>query len=211
MPKVAPLAIAAAWLLLAVNGHASDVQPAALQLFQVIDALDVAHRWPAGLHVNWETGEPDGKPVDTIRKHTHCSAFAGSVAKRLGIDLLRPPEHSATLLANAQYDWLMQQGADHGWHAVPDAVAAQAAANRGDLVVAIYRSHDDKKSGHIAIVRPSDKPDTAIAAEGPQITQAGNHNYVSTSLREGFAGHPAAWGRSEVRYFRHAVTVVAGS
>jgi hypothetical protein len=50
--------------------------------------------------------------------------------------------------------------------------------------------------------------DAAIHGKGPQITQAGLHNYTSTSLQIGFAGHPAAWRHGEVRYFRHAVTAL---
>ena len=89
--------------------------------------------------------------------------------------------------------------------AVRDGFAAQEAANRGQLVVATYKNHHDDKPGHIAIVRPSDKSREAIRAEGPQVTQAGGTNYRSTSLRQGFAGHPAAWANSEVRYYAHAV------
>jgi hypothetical protein len=84
-------------------------------------------------------------------------------------------------------------------------VAAQAQANEGRLVVATYRNHNDDKPGHIAIVRPTDKSESAIRAEGPQITQAGGTNYRSTSLQTGFSGHPAAWGRGEVRYYAHDV------
>ena len=41
--------------------------------------------------------------------------------------------------------------------------------------------------------------------EGPQITQAGGTNYISTKLKRGFVGHPAAWTRAEVRYYAHAI------
>ena len=84
-------------------------------------------------------------------------------------------------------------------------VAAQEAANRGEFVVATYRNHRDNKPGHIAIVRPDDKSASAIRSEGPQITQAGGTNYHSTALKTGFAGHPAAWGKGEVRYFAHSI------
>jgi len=170
-----------------------------------IDVLDVEHHWPAGQHVRWETGKPDGKPETGTGKHTHCSAFVAAAAKRLGVYILRPPEHPQVLLANAQYDWLENEGGKQGWQPVRDGFAAQEAANKGMLVVATYKNHHDDKPGHIAIVRPSDKGRDAIRAEGPQITQAGGTNYHSTSLRQGFAGHPAAWANSEVRYFAHAV------
>ena len=112
---------------------ASDISPAAQRLIQVIDGLDVEHHWPAGEHVAWETGMPDGKAESGLGKHTHCSAFVAAAAKRVGIYVLRPPEHK----------------------------------------------------------------------------QSGGSNYRSVALRIGFAGHPAAWGRREVRFYAHPVDATA--
>lgn len=191
-----------------VLGWAADpgqINPDAVRLSQFLDDTGVEQLWPAGQHVDWETGIPDGKPISDESKHTHCSAFVAAMAKRLGIYILRPPQHSARLLANAQYDWLADDGADQGWRELANGDQAQDYANRGYLVVAAYRNHHDDKPGHIAIVRPSAKSAEAIDREGPQITQAGNINYLSTTLKQGFAGHPAAWKRHEVRYFAHAI------
>lgn len=58
-------------------------------------------------------------------------------------------------------------------------------------------------------MRASDKAPAALRAEGPQITQAGGRNYRSTTLRQGFAGHPGAWEHAEVRYFAHPVDLRA--
>lgn len=175
------------------------------RLFETIDSLDVEHHWPAGVHVHWESGDPDGRPESGEGKHTHCSAFVASAAKRVGIYILRPPEHKQMLLANAQYDWLAEQGAAQGWQPVEDALAAQRRANEGWFVVAVYKNHRDDKPGHIAIVRPSERSAASIREEGPQITQAGGTNYRSVPLSVGFAGHPSAWGRHEVRFYAHAV------
>jgi hypothetical protein len=191
--------------LLATQAMAGSATPAAIQLFQAIDALNVESHWPAGVHVNWQTGVPDGKPEKTDGKHTHCSAFVAAAAKQVGIYILRPPEHGQVLLANAQYDWLAAEGKVKGWKLLPDGAEAQRLANQGWFVVATYRNHKDNKPGHIAIVRPSDKSATALAEEGPEITQAGGTNYRSTTIRNGFAGHPAAWKDHEVRYYAHAV------
>jgi len=201
--------VAAAVLAWAGPSAAEDITPAAQKAAATIDALNVEQRWPAGVHVHWETGEPDGRAETSPGRHTHCSAFVASAAKHLGIYILRPPEHPQTLLANAQYDWLETEGATRGWRPVRDGFEAQALANRGMLVVATYRNHHDNKPGHIAIVRPSDKSRVAIQTEGPQVTQAGGTNYRSTSLRQGFAGHPLAWTHSEVRYYAHDIDVAA--
>jgi len=184
---------------------AEPITPAAERLFQIIDALDVEHHWPAGEHVSWQSGIPDGKPEPAAGKHTHCSAFVAAAAQRVNIYVLRPPEHKQILLANAQYDWLAAEGAARGWQPIADGIEAQRLANRGWLVLAAYKNHHDDKPGHIAIVRPSDKSARAVREDGPQITQAGTINYRSVPLRVGFAGHPAAWEHHEVVYYGHAV------
>lgn len=182
------------------------ISPKARDLLRVLDSYDLDHLWRAGERVHWDTGRPTGQAVTVSpgHKHTHCSAFVASVAMRLGIYILRPPEHSATLLANAQLDWLETAPSSSGWRSIADAKAAQAAANQGDFVVACYRNHKSDRPGHIAIVRPSDRPMSSVAADGPSITQAGLTNYRETTLRIGFAGHPRAWDEDrEIRFFAH--------
>jgi hypothetical protein len=181
------------------------ITPAGQALARELDKMGVESKWPAGVHVDWETGIPDGKPVNDQGRHTHCSAFVASTAKHLGIYILRPPEHSAKLLANAQSEWLSSDGAAEGWHLLGSAAEAQDAANHGELVVASYRSHRDDKPGHIAIVRPSQKDQRALATEGPDVIQAGSVNKSRISVREGFSGHPAAWNEDEIDYYAHAL------
>jgi hypothetical protein len=181
----------------------APISASAERLAGDIDSLDVEHHWPAGAHVHWESGLPDGKPESTAGKHTHCSAFVAAAAKHVGIYILRPPEHTQILLANAQFDWLAGEGAAQGWQPLRDAVEAQRYANQGWFVVATYKHHHEDKPGHIAIVRPSDKGVAAIREEGPEITQAGVINYRSAPLAVGFAGHPAAWRHREVRFYAH--------
>jgi hypothetical protein len=112
------------------------------------------------------------------------------------------------LLANAQNEWLASAGSASGWRPLQAAAAAQAAANRGFLVVASYHNHRDNKPGHIAIIRPSAKPESAIDSEGPEIIQAGSQNYTKISLVDGFAGHPHAWADQEVQYYMHSVGAI---
>jgi hypothetical protein len=204
--RAAVLALALAfsgWAVLPAS--ASAIKPRALRVAEIIDRLDVERHWPAGVHVNWRTGDPDGRPEKGEGKHTHCSAFVAAAAEALGVYILHPPEHPQTLLANAQYDWLAGAGAAQGWVPLSGAQEAQRKANRGWLVVAAYRNHKDDKPGHIAIVRPSDRDEASIDRDGPEITQAGEINYRDTTLRQGFAGHPAAWGRQEVVFYGHVL------
>jgi hypothetical protein len=167
--------------------------------------MDVENLWRSRNYVDWKTGAARDKPITDGKPHTHCSAFVAATSMRLGIYILRPPDHSETLLANPQVDWLKDEGAKSGWKPVGDSAEAQRLANRGSLVVACYKNHDAKKSGHIAIVRPSTKSEERVREEGPQVIQAGMTNYRSASLKEGFRQHPDAWNKREVQYYYHEV------
>lgn len=195
-------------VLIALAGAAralDAVTPQAQAIITVLDAMGVESKWLAGERVHWDTGLPTGVPETSPGKHTHCSAFVAAAAKNLGVYILRPPEHGQKLLANAQNEWLAQEGVTNGWLKLANAAEAQAAANRGLLVVASYHNHHDDRPGHIAIIRPGNKTAEQIAAEGPDVIQAGSVNRTSISLRDGFAGHPAAWRNHEVMYYAHEV------
>ena len=77
-------------------------------------------------------------------------------------------------------------------------------ANQGSLVVVVYESPDPHKPGHVAIVRPAHRLERLLLQNGPEITQAGQKNYMKTSTKVGFQVHPGAWPEG-VRYYAHAV------
>jgi hypothetical protein len=205
MPNAGTLARAALLAALVASGPAgaADISPAGEKLAAALDAMRVEDLWIAKHRVSWKTGEPLGGSPAEGKGHTHCSAFVAAFCLRQDIYILRPPEHSSTLLANAQFDWLSGDGRTQGWRPVGSAVEAQHLANRGFVVVAAYREADPKKPGHIAVVRPSTRSDGSVEKEGPQITQAGVTNYASTTLEEGFRHHPGAWKHHGVRFFAH--------
>jgi hypothetical protein len=182
------------------------ITPAGVRLASTLDGMNVESLWLAHEHVNWETGEPDrGADYEGPGNHTHCSAFAAAAAKRLGVYLLRPPEHGQALLANAQADWLASQAAAKaGWRSVSTMQHAQRLANEGGLVLVLYPNPDKHVPGHIAIVRPSEKSPKALDENGPEIIQAGEHNHARTNVRTGFENHPGAWPRG-VLYFTHVL------
>jgi hypothetical protein len=168
--------------------------------------MDVESHWLAAEHVNWETGQPDkSADYEGPGRSTHCSAFAAAVGEKLGVYMLRPPDHGQILLANAQAEWFhTQAGRDAGWLAVRDAQQAQKLANEGSLVAIVYESADPHTPGHIAIVRPALRPQRLLDENGPLISQAGQKNYASTSAKVGFQHHPGAWPGG-VRYYSHRV------
>lgn len=182
------------------------ITPAGERLASTLDGMHVESLWLAHEHVNWETGEPDrGADYEGPGNHTHCSAFAASAAKRLGVYLLRPPEHGQALLANAQADWLASEAAAKaGWRSVATMQKAQRLANEGSLVLVLYPNPDKHVPGHIAIVRPSEKSAKMLDENGPEIIQAGEHNHVRTNVKTGFANHPGAWP-SGVLYYLHTL------
>lgn len=182
------------------------ITPAGLRLAATLDSMHVESLWLANQHINWETGEPDrGANYEGPGNHTHCSAFAAAAAKRLGVYLLRPPEHGQQLLSNAQAEWIPgPEGRKAGWRAVSDMRKAQHLANEGNLVLVLFQSPDPHKPGHIAIVRPSERSIRILEENGPEVIQAGQHNHDKISVRIGFENHPGAWP-SGVRYYAHPI------
>ena len=213
-PRPFPLAFLVLWALLApVLAQAPAAQeilpglaPAGRELARRLDAMGVESLWlPGKQPVDWRTGQATG-PDQFERPRTRCSQFAAAACLRLGVYLLRPPEHKLYLLANAQFDWLAsQEGVEAGWEPVPSGVEAQARANRGFLVVAVCQNPDPERPGHIAVVRPEVRTAEEVRAEGPAIAQAGRQNFRRTTLVVGFKNHPGAFERGEIRFFAHRV------
>jgi len=174
------------------------------RLAQLLDSMHVESHWIAGRHVDWRTGEPDGRPEPREGSHSHCSAFVSAVAAKLDVELLHPPEHSQVFLADAQCAWLGGEGSGFGWRRVDSPLDAQQLANRGAFVVACYETSNTELPGHIAVIRPEALCRRRIETEGPQITQAGVENYPSTTLANGFRHHPRAWAHGRaVRFYAH--------
>ncbi len=164
--------------------------------------------WLAGWHVDWRTGERDNAEPGGPDTKTHCSAFVAALAERVRIYVLRPPRHRQQLLANAQMRWLRDYGAEFGWRVLDAYIGAQAAANRGELVLKAFENPDPHRPGHIAILRPSDKTRFEIDRDGPQQTQAGEQNALSITTAAGFRHHRGAWnpgGGGALRYYAHTV------
>jgi hypothetical protein len=204
--------------LLALDGSVS-AQPAipgpitegGRRLAALLDGMNVEALWQHGYRIDWRTGVAESLLETTAGNHTHCSAFAAAVAERLGVYLLHPPEHGQNWLANAQERWLDSPHAV-GWNrigALADpgvSLRAVALANQGNLVVAVYFQPPEpgqELPGHIAVVRPSDKPPALIESEGPDVIQAGVHNHRLVALRIGFTSHPAAWSTGAIEFFWH--------
>ena len=167
-------------------------------------SLHVEDLWLSGQHVNWQTGEPDD-PSAEQDIHTHCSAFVAAACAKKNIYILRPPDHSIQLLANAQYDWLQSNEAKKiGWIKIePDGVyeKSQVLANKGYLVVATCKNKDPKLPGHIGLVRPAEITTDQLAESGPMLISAGTHNFNYISLKSAFGSHLSGWPENEILFY----------
>ena len=169
--------------------HRHGVSNSRGRILSLLDGSGVDRLWIAGAHVNWETGAFDGGQVSATGSHTHCSAFVAAMAKRAGIYILRPPQHAQLHLADAEADWLADRGPSRGWYRLSDETTAQTAANDGRFVLVSYKSKRESIPGHIAVIRPHSESHALVGAGGPQIAQAGLHNFASGSLDRGFGTH----------------------
>jgi hypothetical protein len=197
------------FLLFAGAANCQDLQisPAGQKLKDFYLSMDVENYWLAKTHVNWETGVPDMPDAEHGNK-THCSAFIAAACERLNIYILRPPQHSQILLANAQTDWLSTAAAlNDGWGKLPDNdtlfTNAQRLADVGKVVVAVYKNTDRSKPGHAALVMPSNRSAQQLTDEGPMLIMAGTHNFNYITLIKGFKSHITSWPTHEVQFFVH--------
>lgn len=169
--------------------------------------LNVENLWIAGSHMNWETGVAD-KPDATAGNHTHCSAFVAAGCEKLGVYILRPPQHGQLLLANAQYDWLQTDEArKDGWfplranNRISLYMQVQRLANDGNVIVAIIKNPDQSKPGHAALVMPKTIEAQKIQDDGPIVIMAGKHNWNYISLKNGFKSHLTQWPEQDVQFY----------
>jgi hypothetical protein len=173
------------------------VTPQARKMVRLLDSMGVTSRWQPHVHVDWTTGLPAGDQSQFYRG-THCTAFVDAVAMKLRVDTGAPADRLTNPSANRQEAFLRSGGG--GWRSLPDGLAAQAAANQGEFVVAVLQ---DKPVGHAAVVRPANKSEAQVLAEGPQVTQAGGHNWASAPAAVGFSFHRS--GLARVEYYAHAI------
>lgn len=199
---ISALRVASTWEEVTPATNAATAYSGAAMLSSLLDSLKVENYWSIDTNVNWLTGAEgplSSGPNQTIGAETHCSAFAAAVADLMGIYILRQPEASDLNLANHQAMWLATN--TMGWTNVPTAVEAQHLANAGNLVVASYLNPDTNVSGHIAVLRPSNRTDVDVNLLGPEECQSGSTNYNDTVLTTGFPGQFP----ESILFYSHAV------
>jgi hypothetical protein len=199
---ISSLRVASTWQEVTPATNAATAYAQAAMLSAFLDSLAVDNYWLVGYSVNWLTGATGGSgPNMTQGTDSHCSAFAAAVADLLGIYILRQPDASDIDLANNQAHWLPTNTA--GWFPIASMVDAQHMADTGTLAVASY--FNPAGSGHIAVLRPSNRTDASVSTFGPEECQSGDYNYADTNLMTGFSEHPGSFP-SNIYYYGHAIT-----
>ena len=188
----------------AIGQPSCPIDEKGFHLKQFYLSQNIENLWIAGHHIDWETGEPDN-PNAEKSIHTHCSAFVAAACKKLNIYILRPPAHGQQLLANAQSDWLETgEARDDGWKPIRGEkiyTDAQSFANRGYVVLAIYKNPDQKVPGHAALVMPDERSAEKLEESGPLLIMAGKHNFNRISLKAGFKSHIFSWPEHEILFY----------
>ena len=185
----------------AITVIADGITANGVMLNAFLDSMQVDKFWLDGTSVNWLTGVPGGTGANmTAGTASHCSAFAPAAAELLGVYLLRPPAASDLDLANHQADWFLTNTA--GWFPIPAMTNAQHMVNTGLLVMASYKASSG--SGHIAILRASNRTDAEVNATGPEECQSGTYNFADTNIVTGFNQHAGAFP-SNIKYYGHVV------
>ena len=192
-------ALALSVLLAPGAAHADPITPKGMRLLRILDSMGVDHKWQPFSKVNWQTGLPLAEQPSNYRG-THCAGFVDAVAQKLGVPINSPSDPQVNPSADEQTEWLASAGAAVGWHRLDGPVAAQFAANHGEFVIAAL--DDSPRIGHSAIVRPANKNEADILADGPQETQAGGVNERNTDVADGFKRHSNPLTR--IQYFGHA-------
>jgi len=202
---VSALRVASSWAEVtpATNNTTAVAQAAMLSSF--MSALQVNNYWQEGYTVNWRTGSTNlpGQNM-TDGTATHCSAYAAAVADLMGVYILRQPAASDINLANNQAIWLATNTV--GWYLVSNMPAAQHLVNTGALVVAsYYNPANPDASGHIAVLRPSNRTDASVNTLGPEESQSGDLNSTDTNCYAGFYTEPGAFPNS-VLFYAHNIS-----
>lgn len=123
--------------------------------------------------------------------NTYCNIFAWDVSRAMGAEIphwvdnaghIAAPgaPHAHEININGGVNWMRSQGVNQfGFHSATPA-EAQNAANQGKLAVVMWKN-TGSGHGHVAVVRPG-----TLTAGGPEIAQAGRHNFNDGHVVNGF-------------------------
>jgi len=123
--------------------------------------------------------------------NTYCNIFAWDVSRAMGAEIphwvdsagnIKAPgaQHASEININGGVNWMRNHGVTQfGFHSCTPQ-QAQNAANQGKLAVVMWKN-TGSGHGHVAVVRPG-----TLTAGGPQIAQAGRHNFNDGHVVNGF-------------------------
>ena len=132
---------------------------------------------------------------------TYCNIFVWDVTRAMGAEVphwlddaanigVPGAPHAHEININGGLIWMRAHSAAHGWRSV-NGEQAQDAANQGLIAVVMWQNQTGGH-GHTAMVRPG-----TLNALGPEIAQAGAHNFNRGHVKNGFGNH------GPLEYFVH--------
>jgi LysM repeat protein len=133
---------------------------------------------------------------------TYCNIFVWDVTRAMAAEVPHWIDSAGNIAApgapganeiniNGGVNWMRSHGVpNHGWRSA-NAAQAQDAANQGLISVVMWKNPTGGH-GHTAVVRPG-----SINSQGPEIAQAGRHNFNMGRVTNGFGN------LSPLEYFVH--------
>jgi len=123
--------------------------------------------------------------------NTYCNIFAWDVSRAMGAEIphwidsagnIKAPHepNASEITINGGVNWMRSFGVTKFGFRSCTAQEAQDAANQGKLAVVMWKN-TGSGHGHVAVVRPG-----TLTAAGPEIAQAGRHNFNDGHVSQGF-------------------------
>src|SRR5215471_523769 len=123
--------------------------------------------------------------------NTYCNIFAWDVSRAMGAEIphwidsagnIAAPgaPHASEVNINGGINWMRSHGVTQFGFRACSPQDAQDAANQGKLAVIMWKN-TGSGHGHVAVVRPG-----TVTTGGPEIAQAGRHNFNDGHVINGF-------------------------
>jgi hypothetical protein len=189
-----------------VSAQALVIDSSGAKLRAFYQHMDVTHLWLKGHNIDWETGRTVSDGISN--NNTYCTRFVAATCKRLNICTLRPTDYETHFSANAMFDWMQTSEAKKkGWVPIiaddPFDVfsTAQKYANKGTVVVVVYKDNSGGTPGHSALVMPAVITYDEVKKSGPVLIQAGNFNSDSTRFMRTFRKRIQRWPDDAISFY----------
>ena len=177
------------------------------KLDKVIMSVNLEEKYSPYMNVGCFEGEARPRHATGVQA-SHCSCLVVKICNEMGVKILQPPEVPQKHLADKQLKWLnREEGRKHGWIKITESSPerqqiANDLSEKGHVVITGIRITPNT-NGHIAVVRPSQRPKLNIDAYGPDVITSSRPNSYAESVYEDFKHWNIELGKTEhlMEYF----------